>query len=125
MLSNLTLKFYANTFVKVDAQIEEECRRTISYLKGWSCLKLYCKKLSNRNPRRVQLALQEEQLYGLGCLCSKSLPRGRATTSVQLVASLAMHRTSDCQQRERCYYISLQLPLKNALPPKAEKLFVF
>ena len=32
-LSNLTLKCYANTFVKVDAQIIEGCRRTISYLK--------------------------------------------------------------------------------------------
>ena len=30
------MKCYANTFVKVDAQIEEECRQTISYLKGYS-----------------------------------------------------------------------------------------
>ena len=27
----LTLKCYANTFGKVEEQIEEECRRTISY----------------------------------------------------------------------------------------------
>ena len=33
---NLTLKCYANTFVKVDAQIEKDCRRTICYLKGYS-----------------------------------------------------------------------------------------
>ena len=46
--SNLTLKCYAYTFVKVDARIEEDCRQTISYLKGYSCLKLYCKKLSNQ-----------------------------------------------------------------------------
>ena len=39
-LSNLTLKCNANTFVKVDAQIEENCRRTISYLQGYSCPKL-------------------------------------------------------------------------------------
>ena len=45
--SNLTLKYNANTFVKVDARIEENCRRTISYLQGYSCLKLHCKKLSN------------------------------------------------------------------------------
>ena len=32
-LSNLTLKCYANIFVKVDAQIFEGCRRAISYLK--------------------------------------------------------------------------------------------
>ena len=45
--SNLTLKCNANTFVKVDAKIKKECRRTISYLQGYSCPKLYCKKLSN------------------------------------------------------------------------------
>ena len=45
--SNLTLKCNANTFVKVDAKIKKECRRTISYLRGYSCPKLYCKKLSN------------------------------------------------------------------------------
>ena len=38
--SNLTLNSNANTFVKVDAQIEENCRRTISYLQGYSCPKL-------------------------------------------------------------------------------------
>ena len=46
--SNLTLKCYADTFVKVDAQIEEDCRQTISYLKGYSYLKLYCKKQGNQ-----------------------------------------------------------------------------
>ena len=35
--------------MKVDAQIEEECRRTISYLKWLSFPKLYCKKLSNQS----------------------------------------------------------------------------
>ena len=45
--SNLTLKCNANTFVKADAKIKKECRRTISYLQGYSCPKLYCKKLSN------------------------------------------------------------------------------
>ena len=34
--SNLTLKCCANTFVKVDAQIGEEYRRTIFYLQGYS-----------------------------------------------------------------------------------------
>ena len=40
----------------VDAQIEEKCRRTISYLQGYSCPKLYTavyinyKKLSNQKP---------------------------------------------------------------------------
>ena len=45
--SNLTLKCNANTFVKVDAKVKKECRRTICYLQGYSCPKLYCKKLSN------------------------------------------------------------------------------
>ena len=44
--SNLTLKCNANTFVKVDAKVKKECRRTI-YLQGYSCPKLYCKKLSS------------------------------------------------------------------------------
>ena len=48
--SNVTLKCYANTFVKVDTRIEVECRQTISYLKGYSYLKLYCKKQSNQKP---------------------------------------------------------------------------
>ena len=47
--------------MKVDARIEGNCRRTISYLQGYSCLKLQCKKLSNqkhtantvRNTRRT------------------------------------------------------------------------
>ena len=38
--SNLTLKCNANTFVKVDAQIEENGQRTISDLKGYSCPKI-------------------------------------------------------------------------------------
>ena len=33
--SNLTLKRNANTLVKVDTQIEDNCRRTISYLQGY------------------------------------------------------------------------------------------
>ena len=48
--SNFTLKCYANTSVKVDTRIEVECRQTISYLKGYSYLKLYCKKQSNQKP---------------------------------------------------------------------------
>ena len=31
---NLTLKWYANTFVNVDAQIEEECRPAISHIRS-------------------------------------------------------------------------------------------
>ena len=49
--SHLTLKYYANTFEKANAQLVElECRRTISYLKGYCYPKLYCKKLSNQKP---------------------------------------------------------------------------
>ena len=44
--SNLTLKCEANTFVKVDAWIRENCWRTISYLQGYSCKSFSCKKLS-------------------------------------------------------------------------------
>ena len=64
----LTLKCYANTFVRVDAQIEEECRQTISYLKGYAYPKLYCKKLSNQKPtanivsttRKVKYSIYEK-----------------------------------------------------------------
>ena len=63
--SNLTLKCNVNTFVKTDAQIREECRRTISYLQGYSCPKLYCKKLTNQKPtvNAVPTPIQEEQLH--------------------------------------------------------------
>ena len=36
--------------MKVDAQIEKECWRTISFLRGSSYPKIYCKKLSNQKP---------------------------------------------------------------------------
>ena len=36
--------------MKFDAQIEENCRRAIHYLQGYSKPKLYCKKLSNQKP---------------------------------------------------------------------------
>ena len=39
-LSNLILKCNANTFVKVETQIEVNWRQTISYLQGYSCPKL-------------------------------------------------------------------------------------
>ena len=58
---NLT-KYYADTLRKVDAHIMEECRWTISYVKGYSYSKLYCKNLSNQKPTAIQLALKEEQL---------------------------------------------------------------
>ena len=44
--------------MKVDAQIVEECRRTIFHLQGYSYPNLYCKVLSNHiNLRRIQLVL--------------------------------------------------------------------
>ena len=61
---NLTLKWYANIFVKIDAQIEEECPRTISYLQGYSYLKLYCKKLSNQKPTSNKV--HKNELRGSG-----------------------------------------------------------
>ena len=55
--SNLTLKCNTNTFVKVDAQIEENCRRTFlpkaSVARNWVI----------RNLWRIQFDMQEEQLY--------------------------------------------------------------
>ena len=36
--------------MKVDAQIEEDYRQTIYYLKGYSYLKFYCQKQSNQKP---------------------------------------------------------------------------
>ena len=51
MLIKFNLKnCYANTFVKDDTRIDVECRQTICYLKGYSYLKLYCKKQSNQKP---------------------------------------------------------------------------
>ena len=48
--SNLTLKCKANAFVKVDTRIKENCRRTISYLQGYSCM-----------PKVLKLQLQETE----------------------------------------------------------------
>ena len=63
MLIKYNLKnCYANTFVKDDTRIDVECRQTICYLKGYSYLKLYCKKQSNQKPR-ANIALQGEKLY--------------------------------------------------------------
>ena len=50
-----------NTFVKADAQIE--CRRTLSYLKGYSYPKLYCKKLNNQKPMANTVSTTREQFY--------------------------------------------------------------
>ena len=44
------LKCHANTFVKVYAQTEKECRQTSCYLQGYSYTKLYRKKLSTQKP---------------------------------------------------------------------------
>ena len=46
MKSAVNLKCYANKSVKVDEQIVEECRRTISHLKGYSYPKLFVFMLS-------------------------------------------------------------------------------
>ena len=47
--------------MKVDAQIVEECRRTISYLKGYSYRKISCKKLiRNQKPT---VSNTTDQLY--------------------------------------------------------------
>ena len=49
----LTSKCNANTFVKVDTQIEDNCRWTISYnyiCKGVLTQSFSCKKLSNQKP---------------------------------------------------------------------------
>ena len=56
--SNLTSKCNANTFVKVDALIEGNYRRTISYLQGCSWPKLHWDAIN-----WVIRNLQEEQLY--------------------------------------------------------------
>ena len=41
-----------STFVKEDEQIGEDCPRTISYLQGYSCPKLYARNRVIRNLRR-------------------------------------------------------------------------
>ena len=46
---------------KLDAQIEEDCRQTISYLKGYSYLKLYCRKQSNQKLKANTVGTLEEQ----------------------------------------------------------------
>ena len=62
--SDLTLN-RADTVVNVEALVVEECRRTISYLKGYSYPKLYCKKLSNQKPtaNTVSFLTKKKQLY--------------------------------------------------------------
>ena len=77
-LSNLTLKCFANTFVKVDALIDEGCLQTISYLKGYSCLKLHCKKLSNQKltantVSTLRTTILSECVVILKSLCSSNL----------------------------------------------------
>ena len=81
----------ANTFVKVDAQIGDECRRTISYLQGYSCPKLYCKKQSYQKPTantvrntRTELlyaecgaTLKNFYLSKLLCFCSSLFEKNR------------------------------------------------
>ena len=56
-----------NTFVKVDTQIEDNCRRTISYLQGCSYPKIQLQEIDRviKNLRRLQFAVQEEQLYAV------------------------------------------------------------
>ena len=46
---------------KLDAQIDEDCRQTISYLKAYSYLKLYCKKQSNQKLTANTVGTLEEQ----------------------------------------------------------------
>ena len=81
--SNLTLKCNANTFVKVDARMEGNCRRTISYLlKGILAQSFSCKKLNNRkrtantvrNTRRTTLCWMRGKIMNfyfssLLCIC--------------------------------------------------------
>ena len=66
MLVKFNIKMlYVNTFVKVDTEIEEDCRQTISYLKGYSYLRLYCKKQSNQKltANTVSTLQQQHKLY--------------------------------------------------------------
>ena len=81
----------ANTFVKVDAQKGDECRRTISYLQGYSCPELYCKKQSYQKPTantvrntRTELlyaecgaTLKNFYLSKLLCFCSSLFEKNR------------------------------------------------
>ena len=58
---------YSDTFVKVDAQIEENCRRNILFLSeiGYSCPKFRLRETeeSETYGKLIQFAIQEEQLY--------------------------------------------------------------
>ena len=78
--SNLTLKCNANTFVKVDARIAENCRRTISYLQGYSSpeLQLQETELSETHGeyssqyKKNNLMLnagQDKRISNLICIC--------------------------------------------------------
>ena len=63
--SNSTLKCDANTFVKVDAQVEENCRPT-DYLLSERVFLPKASVARNwiiKNLRQIQFAIQEEQLY--------------------------------------------------------------
>ena len=69
--SNLTLN-RADTVVNVEALVVEECRRTISYLKGYSYPKLYCKKLSNQKPTANTVSFFTKKKTTLYCMRAKS-----------------------------------------------------
>ena len=101
--SNLILKCYANAFVKADARTEEDCRQTISYVKGYFRLKLYCKKLSNQkltantvktfktyhHIRTGSLLLRITRRIGrLSYLSSSLFPRGKLPNVMASLKSL-------------------------------------
>ena len=86
--SNLTLKCYANTFVKVDAQIEEECRHTISYQKGHSYPKLFCKKLNNFMLSALYI-LKNFYSSKLLCICPSLLETNRNKVKYSIYEKLS------------------------------------
>ena len=49
--------------MKIDAQMEGECRRIISYLQGYSCHKPYCNKLSNHKPTAHTIRSTRRTIY--------------------------------------------------------------
>ena len=119
--SNLTLTCNDNTFAKADAQIEEECRRTTSYLQGYSCPRLFCKKLSNekptaRNTRRTTLCWMRNKIKELpfiklficSSLLETNLNKAKYSISEKLstVFSVAGLRLEEKQSHQLQYFLT-------------------
>ena len=90
--SNLTLKRCANTDVKVDALVVEECRRITTYLKGYSYPKLYCKKLRNQKPKANTVSFSTRRTTFFSDKFFKQCDRVGKTKKIYTACNLALEQ---------------------------------